>query len=177
MDSYEHKHTGTVEIGWEEFGRMCQQLALAINQDYKPDMVVGVAKAGVMPGVVIASLFRKDFYTIKLSRRSNDRVVHARPILFVPITDSVYGKKVLLVDEISVTGETLKMASKEVLDKQAKEVRTATLFVHTYSFKPDYHALESDAMIINPWDKNVIDESGHLAIHPEYTQEAFPDKN
>lgn len=171
MDSYKHEHSGRTVITWDYFGQLCKDLALKINAEYQPDVVVGVVKAGVLPGAVIASLFRKDFYTIKLSRRSNDKVVHARPILFVPITESVNGKKVLLVDEISVTGETLKMAKEEVLGKQAKEVRTATLFVHSDSFKPDWFALESDAMIVNPWDQYVIDEAGRLTIHPEYIGE------
>ncbi len=177
MQSYEHKHEGELIITWEMFGKLAQDLAKKIHKDYKPDVVVGIVKAGVIPGAVISSLFRKDFYTIKLSRRSNDKVVYPRPILFVPITDSVYGKKVLLVDEISVTGETLKLAKEEVMSKQAKEVRTATLFVHTYSYKPDWYALESDAMIINPWDRYVLNEKGELEIHPEYKTGQFPDKN
>jgi len=177
MERYAHSHTGKQVITWDHFGKMCQELAKKIQADFIPDIVVGIVKAGVLPGVVIASLFRKDFYTIKLSRRSNDRVVHARPILFVPVTDSVFGKKILLVDEISITGETLKMAKEEILNKQAKEVRTATMFVHSYSFKPDWFALESDALIINPWDHYVLNDFGELTVHPEYVEEDFPDKN
>lgn len=177
MDSVEHKHTGRLEITWEDFGRMCRELALKIKNDFEPDIIVGVAKAGVIPGAVMSSLFRKDLYTIKISRRKNDRIVHARPLLFVPVTDSVHGKKVLIVDEISVTGQTLKIASDEVMSKAAKEVRTATLFIHSNSFRPHYYALESDAMIINPWDHYIIDENNQIAVHPDYLEENFPEKN
>jgi len=177
MQTYRHEHKGKTVFTWERFGELCKKLAREIHSQYQPDVVVGIVKAGVIPGVVIASLFRKDFYTIKLSRRSNDRVVHARPILFVPITESVYGKKVLLVDEISITGETMKMAKKEVLDKQAKEVKTATLYVHSFSYKPDWYGLESDAMIINPWDHYILNDKGEFVEHPEYANEEFPDRN
>lgn len=177
MDSYVHEHKGKVEVSWDDFGKMCRDLALKINKEYQPDVVVGVAKAGVIPGVVIASMFRKDFYTIKISRRKNDQVVHARPILFVPITDSVYGKKVLVVDEICVTGQTMQIAKKEVMSKHAKEVRSASMFIHSFSFKPDYYAMETDAMIVNPWDRYVISDEGGLKMHPEYVEEESPEEN
>ncbi len=177
MESYAHEHTGKLEVSWDRFGQLCRDLAMKIHREYQPDVVVGVARAGVIPGVVIASMFRKEFYTIKISRRENDRVVHARPILFVPITESVYGKRVLLVDEISISGETLRIAREEVQNKAAREVRTATLFVHGISKKPDYFALESDAMIINPWSQYIIGQSGDLEVHPEYVDGSFPDRN
>jgi uncharacterized protein len=163
------EYDGQLTITWDWFGQLCVELGKKINEQYKPDIIVGVVKAGVLPAVVISSLFRKDFYTIKISRRKNDRIVHARPILFVPINDSVYGKKVLVVDEISLTGETLEMAKKEILDKQAREVRTATLFVHSDGFKPDWFALETKSKVIKPWDQFIFDQSGELEIHPEYT--------
>lgn len=154
-------------ISWEEFGQMCNQLALSIHKDYNPDIVVGIVKAGVLPGAVIASLFRKDFYTIKISRRQNDRVVHARPILFVPITDSVYSKKVLIVDWITCSGDTLNMAVQEVENKQAKEVRTCTLFVNPESYRPHWFSMETGSNIVCPWNQFVI-EGDVLIPHPEY---------
>jgi len=154
-------------ISWQKFGDLCNELALKILKDYQPDIIIGIVKAGVFPGAVIASLFRKDFYTIKLSRRHDDRVIHARPILFVPISNSVYGKKVLLVDWITRTGETLLMAKEEVENKQVSEVRTCTLFAKPDGFKPDWYMHESDSLIVCPWNRFVI-EDGKLAPHPEY---------
>lgn len=154
-------------ISWQKFGDLCDELALKILKDYQPDIVIGIVKAGVFPGAVIASLFRRDFYTIKLSRRHDDRIIHARPILFVPITDSVYGKKVLLVDWITRTGETLRLAREEVENKQASEVRVSTLFVKPDGIKPDWYMHESDALIVCPWNKYVIEDE-KLVPHPEY---------
>jgi len=155
-------------ITWEMFGDLCNQLALKISVDFKPDMIVGIVKAGVMPGAVIASLFQKDFYTIKLSRKHDEKIIHARPILFVPISHSVYGKKVLVVDEITDTGETLKMAKQEVEDKQASEVRTCSLFVKPDGYKPDWYAYESSKKIVCPWNVNII-ENENLVANPAYS--------
>ncbi len=154
-------------INWDQFGELCEKLALKVREDFEPDLVVGIVKAGVLPGAVIASLFRKDFYTIKLSRRKNDRIIHARPILFVPISDSVYGKKILLVDWITRSGETLKMARQEILNKQAREVKTCTLFTKPGGWQPDWSIHESEDLIVCPWNRSVIEE-GKLVPHPDY---------
>src|SRR5690606_24209975 len=46
-----------LELTWEVFGELCRALAVKVaNSGYTPDLVVGIAKAGVIPGAVIASI-------------------------------------------------------------------------------------------------------------------------
>lgn len=156
-----------LKITWDDFDQLCKDLSLKINKCYEPDIVVGVVKAGVIPGAVLSSLLRKDFYTIKISRRQGDKIIRDKPHLFVPVTDSVHGKKVLLVDEISITGDTLSLAKEHLLSKLAKEVKTCALFVSPGSPKPDWFALEDAAKIIAPWDCCTI-KDGKIEINPEY---------
>ena len=101
--------------------------------------------------------------------RSNNRV-RKKPKWFVRPTSDIKGKHVLLVDDICVAGRTLKKAKKALLDKGAAEVRTATLAIHPDSARPDYYVIESDDLIIFPWDKQIL--SGlQWAMNPEYQQE------
>jgi hypoxanthine phosphoribosyltransferase len=74
------------------------------------------------------------------------------------------------VDEISVTGETLRMAKREAEKKGARKVKTLTLYVHSDSYRPNWYALESDALIIQPWDYEVLDK-GKFIVHPEYQEQ------
>ncbi|MGH7464796.1 MAG: phosphoribosyltransferase, partial [Longimicrobiales bacterium] len=61
--------TDFLELSWEFFGELCRVLALKVATDgFKPDIVVGIAKAGVIPGAVVASILRCDFYSLKISR-------------------------------------------------------------------------------------------------------------
>ena len=169
MTSYDHRHTGVTEITWARFGELCQELALAVAP-YDPEVVVGIAKGGVLPGAVLASMLRREFYPVRLSRRHDDRIVRDQPVFLSPMPEAVAGKRVLLVDEISATGETLRLASEEALRLGAKEVRTATLFIHGSSRRPDYFVLETDDLILNPWDHLVL-EDGRFVVHPEYQGE------
>ncbi len=170
MDStYEHDHKGIVQLSWGDIMEMCRDLAIAVSEDFDPDMIVGIAKGGVIPAAILASILRKDFYPIRISRRHRDIVVKDKPDLLVPLTEEVSGKRVLIVDEISLTGETLRMARREAEKLGARKVRTLTLYVHSDSYRPNYYALESDALLIQPWDYEVL-EKGRFVIHPEYDE-------
>ncbi|MDQ7792883.1 MAG: phosphoribosyltransferase family protein [bacterium] len=169
-DSYDHRHDDVVKLSWDDVMRLCRDLAVGIQAEFDPDQIVGIAKAGVIPAAILASMLRKDFYPIRLSRREKDRVVRGKPRLLVPLTEDVRGKKVLIVDEISATGETLKLAVQEAKKKGARTVKTATLYVHSDSFRPNWYGLVSDALIIQPWDFEVL-QQGKFIIHPEYQEE------
>ena len=44
-----------LDLSWEMFGELCRALALRVARQYDPDLVVGIARAGVIPAAVIAS--------------------------------------------------------------------------------------------------------------------------
>ena len=169
MASYDHHHTGVTEITWARFGELCKQLALAVAA-YDPEIIVGIAKGGVLPAAVLASLLRREFYPIRLSRRHDESIVRQQPILLAPMPAAVGGRRVMVVDEIAVTGETLRLATQEALRLGAAAVKTATLFVHGASQRPDYFVLETDDLILNPWDYLVL-EGGRFVVNPEYQKE------
>jgi hypothetical protein len=73
---------------------------------------------------------------------------------------------VLIVDEICTTGETLRMALAAVRAVRPAEVRTATSFVKAGGYKPDFFAVETDAAVIFPWDRQVVTEAGELVENP-----------
>ena len=66
-----------LEVDWAMFGELCRALALKVAREYDPEIVVGIARAGVIPGAVIASMLRLDFYSMKISRRSWDEIGRA----------------------------------------------------------------------------------------------------
>ena len=41
------------------FGELCRALALRVARDFDPDLVVGIARAGVFPGAVVARSFER----------------------------------------------------------------------------------------------------------------------
>jgi len=151
-----------MEVDWPFFGELCRGLALKVSRDYEPDLVVGIARAGVIPGAVIASILRCDFASIALRREHEGEA----PALVSRPTLSPKGRKVLLVDETCDTGDTMRLAASVMREEGAKALRTAVSF-GTGAYKPDYCALVTKAFIILPWDRWVIAD-GELVVRPDY---------
>jgi hypoxanthine phosphoribosyltransferase len=168
LASYHHHHSHIEEITWARLGELLVDLAERIHPDRRPDLVLGIAKGGVVPGIFLSSAFVLDFFPIKLSSRHNEQLVSATPIWHVRPTSVVRGKSVLLVDDICVTGRTLSKASAELARLGATEVRTAALAIHGGNTHPDYWALESDGLIVWPWDRETLTENGMWSLSPEY---------
>ena len=159
--------TEYLDLSWEMFGELCRALALKVARDYAPELVVGIARAGVIPGAVIASILRVDFYSMRISRREGPDQVRERPAILSAAPSQVAGRRVLLVDEIATSGETLRLGLAAVRDSRPVEVRTATSFARSRGYKPDYFALETDAEVIFPWDRKIF-EAGQLVVNPRY---------
>ncbi len=150
-----------LDADWAFFGELCRALALKVARSYDPEIVIGVAKAGVIPAAIIASILQREFAAMVIGREADD----AAPQLRIGPPPSVRGRRVLVVDETCDTGDTMKLALNEVRKLHPAEVRTAVSFT-TGGWRADYHAFETDKAIILPWDREVI-EDGELVTRPD----------
>jgi hypoxanthine phosphoribosyltransferase len=164
--AYENRE-GLLPVTWELFHGLCKGLALAVAA-YQPELILAVGRGGYYPGTLISHMLRADIYPVRLSRRVGDVVTHRRPKWVVKPPKAVKGKRVLVVDEICDTGETLEKVAKSAKKRGAAEVRTAVLYSHTHrAAVPDYIGLISDELILNPWDREIVERDGFV-FHPEY---------
>jgi hypoxanthine phosphoribosyltransferase len=153
---------GVLQVDWPFFGEICRALALKVARDYQPEIVLGIANAGVIPGVVVASILQTEFSSMTVTRRE----AGAAPVLVSGPPPTIRGRRILLVDETCDTGSTMKLALSEVRALKPAEVRTAVSF-KTGDYAPDYHAFETDNFIILPWDREIV-QGGELVVRPEY---------
>ena len=153
---------GVLEVDWPFFGELCRALALRVARDYDPEVVLGVAKAGVIPGVVVASILQCEFASMVVTRQESD----ANPVLVAGPPATIRSRRVLIVDETCESGQTLKLALNEVRALRPAEVRTAVSF-KTGDYAPDYAAFETEHFIILPWVREII-QNGELIVRPDY---------
>src|SRR2546430_9406545 len=85
---------------------MCRALALKIFRDYDPDVVIGIARAGVIPGAVVASILQRDFASMAITRTETG----GRPVVIAGPTRLVTGRRGPIVDETCDTRATMKLA-------------------------------------------------------------------
>ena len=166
--SYDYtQRTGVLPISWNDFHGLCKALALGV-QSCRPELILAVGRGGYYPGTLLAHMLRVDLFPAYLTRRERDAVVREHPLWIIEPPAAVARRRVLIVDEISSSGETVRLVRDKVLELGAAEARVAVLYAHSWGVEePDYIGLVSDALILNPWDREVLTEDG-FQPHPEY---------
>jgi hypoxanthine phosphoribosyltransferase len=147
---------GVRELTWAEFDRAVQELAGAIRESFAPQAVVGVAHGGVFVGGALSSALGCEFFPVRISRRSRDRGEGARargkPKVAGEMPRELKGRRVLIVDDVASSGDTLELASQLAREVGAKKVETACLVARPEGFAPDYCALATASLVVFPWD-------------------------
>lgn len=157
---------GVLVVDWPLFGELSRALAIRVAREWHPDLVVGIATAGVVPGAAVAAILDVPFHSIVISRRFSAEQVRETPAIFGAAPAEVRGRRVLVVDETCDSGQTMRLALGAIVNAGAMEVRTAVSF-RTGPYAPDYHALATEAMIVLPWDREVF-QDGELRPNPKY---------
>lgn len=157
---------GVLTVEWPLFGELSRALALRVARDYDPEIVVGIANAGAIPGAVIAAILDREFHSMLVSRRSRPETVRATPAVLGAAPAAARGRRVLLVDETCDTGDTMRLAISALVNAGAAEVRSAVAF-RTGPYETHYHALATESAIILPWDREVL-LNGQLVPNPLY---------
>jgi hypothetical protein len=167
VKSYDYTHRiGYLELSWGDFAYLAARLTEMLEV-YQPQVIIGVARAGLFPATALACSLRCELFPVRLTRRLNDEVISATPIWKVPVPSDIAGKVVAIVDEIADSGETLSIAKAAVQAQGAILTITAVLVSHSWTTPaPNLSALVSDAFVIFPWDRQVR-VAGQWQPHPE----------
>jgi hypothetical protein len=142
--------------GWDQIYEMLIELALQIkHSSFKADLIVGVSRGGWAPGRVLSDLLENAHTAnIKVEFYVGLGKTTRKPMITQPISEDISGKKVLVVDDVSDTGESLKVAVDHVLEKGVSEAKTVTIYFKPHSsFKPDFFASMTADWIIFPWER------------------------
>jgi hypothetical protein len=160
--------TSVQELTWAEFDRTVRALALTINKSFKPQAVVGVAHGGVFVGGALSSALGCEFYPVRISRRSRDKGATNNPKLSGEMPAELKGKRVLIVDDVVSSGDTLELATALAHKVGAREVSTAALVARPGGFAPGFCAMPgTDALVVFPWDYEAVTEDGRFDVDPD----------
>jgi hypoxanthine phosphoribosyltransferase len=160
---------GVRPISWNDFHGLTKALVVAVSP-WQPEIILPIGRGGYYPGSLLAHILQVEIFPVRLSRREQDVIVRESPQWLITPPDSVRGHRVLVVDEICSTGETLTIVRDRTLSLGAKEVRTAVLYAHVAgSSVPDYVGIITDELVLNPWDREIY-VNGVFRFHPEYAE-------
>src|SRR2546429_2838247 len=106
---------GVLQVDWPFFGELCRALALKIFRDYDPDVVIGIARAGVIPGAVVASILQRDFASMAITRTETG----GRPVVIAGPTRLVTGRRGPVLGGDCRTGGPQKLAPHRLREAEA----------------------------------------------------------
>jgi hypothetical protein len=143
-------------MDWELFYSLSKEVARSIIESgYEPDFVVGLARGGwVLARVLCDFLGVRDLVSLKVEHWGITASPDGQARLKYPFDVDLTGRRVLVVDDITDTGESMRIATEYVETLNPGEVRTAALrHITSSGVVPDYFGDEiAWRWIIFPWN-------------------------
>ena len=143
-------------MDWELFYSLSVEVARKIiDSGYRADFMVGLARGGwVLSRVLCDFLAIKDLVSLKVEHWGVTATPDGTAQLKYPFEIDLTRRSVIIVDDITDTGDSMKIATDYVQTKNPAEVRTAALRnIKGSKFTPDYYGDEINwRWVIFPWN-------------------------
>ena len=143
---------------WEYIYDLCRTVSNEVKRaEFEPDVVVSLARGGWFAGRCLCDFLGLDDLTsLKMEHYVGTAQKSDGASVRYPMPEgSVEGKDVLIIDDIADTGGSIERAYEYVTDRDAGEVRTATLqLLDTSEFQPDFvgEKLAEWTWVVYPWN-------------------------
>jgi hypoxanthine phosphoribosyltransferase len=143
-------------ISWAEVQRLCRRLADRVRASgYHPDIVIAIGRGGYVPARLVCDcLDIMALTTIKIEHYLSGASRQEQAMIRYPLKADIGGLRVLLVDDVNDTGDTLDIAIRHLQTFHPGEIRTAVMHHKTSTrFGVDYYARKviKWRWLIYPW--------------------------
>jgi hypothetical protein len=147
------------QITWSEVERLCQRLAGLIRESgYHPDLVIAIGRGGYVPARLLCDwLHIMGLTSIKIEHYLSGANRQEEAVIRYPLKADIRGLRVLVVDDVNDTGDTLKVATRHLQTFEPGEIRTAVMHHKAVTlFTVDYYARKiiKWRWLIYPWAVN-----------------------
>jgi hypoxanthine phosphoribosyltransferase len=143
-------------MDWGLFHSLSKKVAdKIVDSGYEADFMVGLARGGwVLSRVLCDFLGIKDLVSLKVEHWGVTATPDGKAQIKYPFNIDLSGRKVLVVDDITDTGDSMMVAVNYIRTLNPEEVKTATLrHIKGSKFVPDFYGDEIDwRWVIFPWN-------------------------
>jgi len=143
-------------VSWDEFYQLCCDLAEQVRQSgYQFDTLLAIGRGGYMPARILSDVLGiMNLISFKIEHYHGAHK-SSQAVVAYPLLNNAEMKKVLLVDDVSDSGDTFEVALAHVKQRAApEEIRTAVLHYKTVATnEPDFYAgvIRQWRWLIYPW--------------------------
>lgn len=154
---------------WEEMEALCERAAAKIrDRGYGGDTIVAILRGGAFPGLLLSHLLRiRRFYAFSVVTTIDNAVRANRvpPQVDLEVPLPISGRHVLLVDDVTNTGETLRAARAVLMKAQPASIIVVSIVWDTagsndHACEADLYVDKIDAWAQFPWEQDMPSTSG-----------------
>jgi hypoxanthine phosphoribosyltransferase len=144
-----------IHLSWEDIEELVAALVADLPRNY--DLLLVVTRGGMVPACLISEQtdIRNFFAAAEMFSTGVGETLPDPVFLQFPADPLLYGKRVLIVDDVWDTGRTIVAVKQRVL--AAGGIADLAVLHYKpehsqYADRPDYFAATTDAWIVYPWD-------------------------
>ena len=141
---------------WDEIYDMLLRLAEKIGRDrFTPDVILGICRGGWPPARVMSDLLENpELANVKVEFYIGISETKSKPVITQPVSTPMKKKRVLIMDDVADTGESLVLVKEDVKKQGAKEIKIATIYFKPWSkITPEYYEKETRCWVVFPWER------------------------
>lgn len=146
-------------VTWDEIDLWAKNVVKKIRDaGFKPDMVIALIRGGLVPARLICDhLHLKNLFAVKVEHWGITAQADMKAKLVQGLDLDLKGKKILVVDDITDTGESMILSTDHLKGKGPAVMKSATLLHIEHSkFKPDFYDVfvpkDKWTWFIFPWN-------------------------
>lgn len=154
-------------LEWSDITRIVNNMAIEIKKSYKPDIIISVVRGGMVPSVILSHLLNvRNVENIKAKETVSDEINAQKQEIVIEENinlKKIKGKKVLIVDDILGSGQTIRKI-KEVTKKWSpKDIKVAICMINEDNWEKsnngeykniiDYLGEKIRGWVVFPWEK------------------------
>lgn len=143
-------------VSWDHFYQLSRQLVSKLyDASFTPDIIIAISRGGCIPARILCDYL--DVFDLDVIKIEHYHGVHKQKAatLRYPLSANITEKRVLLVDDVSDTGDSFALGTRHLLSRgDPLDLKTAVLHHKTVSsYTPDFYAerVEQWRWIIYPW--------------------------
>ena len=143
-------------ITWDEAYQLSRRLARQIKSSgFRPDLVVAIGRGGYVPARIVCDFLLHSLLTsIKVEHWDIAACKRPEAAVRFPLAVDIRGQSILIIDDITDTGDTLRATLDYLKELGGKEMKTGVLqHKVTSTVEPDFYAdlIKEWRWIIYPW--------------------------
>jgi hypoxanthine phosphoribosyltransferase len=143
-----------LHLSWDNVQGLVEVVAGKIEASgFHPDVIIAISRGGFDPARILCDQLSIRRLASVQVEAYDGMVKRPEPVVVLPVNADLRGKKVLVVDDVSDSGASILKAKEHAREKEASDVRVATVHIKPWSkFIPDYYAESVDKWVVYPWE-------------------------